>query len=160
MKTIKEIYNLLKKHWVLTCVFIIVFIIAFYPEGKTPTQYSNYTQVSEEAVPVTPSTPDIQELISEVEAKTLTGRDYIYAQATIDFIKKYPWYEKMPINTQEYLIVYDLDKSSFRIVLKMSPTSPESQKNAAINSALQDIKSIGADSTKYYTVFEQPAKNP
>jgi hypothetical protein len=152
MKILINTYNLIKRHWVLVCIFIIVIVTAFYP-GKTPEQHPGYIRIKEENIPVTSSVPDMQQLMKAVKEQSPVEGDYIYMQSTIKFSQKYPWYQKIPIETGEYIIIYDLDKDSFRIMLKISEIAPESQKNSAINRALQDIKNIGADPKNYYVTF-------
>lgn len=81
-----------------------------------------------------------------------TTNDYVFGQSYIQFLDKNPWYVYLPINTDQYTVVYDFDKKSFRIRIKIATT--DVQKNDLVTQVLAKLKSIGvtADPIPYYVL--------
>lgn len=97
------------------------------------------------------TTPFTDEQIKE-EGDLQTQGDLDFTEAYKEFLKNYPWYQKLPIETFEYRIVYDFETSSFRIRFRIKPQSEE-QKTAIIDRALESLKKIGVkEPIKYYTI--------
>lgn len=69
-------------------------------------------------------------------------------------LKEYPWFPKLPVVTDQFVIVYDFEKQSFRIRLKMPSSSLESSKSQAIQRAREAIKEIGGDENNYHILYE------
>lgn len=70
--------------------------------------------------------------------------DYYYAQTEAEFYQEYPWYQQLPIVTDEYTIVYDFSQKLFRVRLK-DPNISDQEKVEVMNKALKDIQEIGID---------------
>ena len=71
-----------------------------------------------------------------------------------EFFEKYPWWDKLPIETEEYSIYYILPKESFRIRLKISKDSPQELIDDLTNKALEEIKKIyEKEPIPYYVVY-------
>lgn len=80
--------------------------------------------------------------------------DLIFGKAFAEFIQKYPWYRQLPIDNENYTIVYDFEKKAFRIRLKIQTKTPE-EKDAIVKQALADLKEIGIDTkVANYDVLE------
>ena len=78
--------------------------------------------------------------------------DLEYGEAFKKFAEQYPWYLSLPIERNEYRIVYDFEESSFRIRLKLVPTDAETEKKI-IDRALEEIRKLGIkDPIPYYVV--------
>lgn len=150
-----DIFNVIKKikkRWV---VFATAGILLFLLIGtkNTNTKVDRYSQFS---TTKPSSEPEAQQHnLTQEELKNLVEGDLEYSKKVEIFKQKYPWYNKIPIERDSYTIVYDYDISSFRIRLKMKQTSPESQRNEAVNKALKDISDIGGDVTNYYILFTE-----
>lgn len=81
--------------------------------------------------------------------------DLAFGERYEDFLKNYPWYQSLPIEKNEYRIVYDFEKKSFRIRFKI--TTSEDQKELIVKTALEDIKKIGVkDPVNYYIIDVEP----
>jgi hypothetical protein len=144
------IKTIFRKYW---WAFVIVLCLVFLslPSGKPAnenipstyikTQDTGGTNLDEsESEPTQVSQETFQKLY-EGEVRYNSKLKEIYA--------KYTWYQKIPIETDLYFIVFDFEKESFRIrykegVNKNNPT--------ILEQALQDIKNIGADPSKYYVI--------
>lgn len=101
------------------------------------------------------TTPFTPEQISQ-EGQKQTSADLAYNEAYKEFLVKYPWYPRLPIETKEYRIVYDFEKESFRIRLLVPTKTPE-EKKSLIQKALENLKKIGVEEpVVYYEVDYQP----
>jgi len=88
----------------------------------------------------------------EKEGKLQAEGDLAYNEATKNFIEKNPWYTNLPIETNDYRIVYDYDKEMFRIRFLQEQTDEEKIKTI-IEDALDKLERAGAKKPiKYYTV--------
>jgi hypothetical protein len=93
-----------------------------------------------------------EELNSQVRQQAQD--DLIFGEAYSEFLQKYPWYRSLPINKDNYIIVYDFDEKAFRIRLKIKPETP-TEKNEIVNQALTDLQEIGIDTkVANYEVLE------
>ncbi|NMB91717.1 hypothetical protein GYA37_02630 [candidate division WWE3 bacterium] len=79
--------------------------------------------------------------------------DYEHAEAIKELLKEYPWYSKLPIDNNEYTIVWDLDIEKFRIRLKIPETSPQESKDSLIAKAVEDIKTLTGEDFQKYTYY-------
>ena len=78
--------------------------------------------------------------------------DLEYGEAFKKFAEEYPWYLSLPIERNEYRIVYDFEENSFRIRLKLIPVDEETEKKV-IAQALEEIRKLGIkDPIPYYVV--------
>ncbi|GEM_PF-3082201 len=82
--------------------------------------------------------------------------DFLFAQEEKKFYETHPWYSKLPIETADYVIVYNFEKNAFRIRLTLGDGVLGAELKAAENRALQDLENIGVDLKKYdyYVVTE------
>ncbi len=114
--------------------------------------------VPEEQTPkedvVTPTTSPI----SKIQPVEYIANDFEFAEYWKNIYKEYPWYEKLPIETDEYRLLWVIQEESFRIRLKISENSPQEQKDKIINQALEDIQDITGESYKnfpYYVLYTE-----
>lgn len=149
--------KLLKKFKLIIIVLLgavlIIVLLFSNDKGKQP------------EVPVSPfiTTPEkkteipvvtVSPTMTSEEAKQLSQNDIKFSEGMQNFLKEYPWYTKLPIENSSYRVVYDLDKKSFRVRLKISSTSPKSQQDSLVAQAIQDAKNKGIDiGTNYYILF-------
>ena len=88
----------------------------------------------------------------EKEGKLQAEGDLAYNEATKNFIEKNPWYTSLPIETNDYRIVYDYDKEMFRIRFLQEQTDEEKIK-IIIEDALDKLEKAGAKKPiKYFTI--------
>jgi hypothetical protein len=148
--------RLLKKFkFVLIALLGIVLVAAFVfslkgEQSEVPVAPFITTPEQKSATP----TLSVPQTMTPQQVQQQTQDDIKFSDGVQSFLKDYPWYTKLPIDNSSYRIVYDLDKSSFRIRLKISSTSPKSQQDLLIARAIQDAKSKGIDiGTNYYILF-------
>lgn len=119
-----------KKIYIIFGILSIIFLIwIFILKSNTNTVTTTN--------PVIPTiSPIIETLPNDLE----------FSRGLTDLHEKYPWYSKLPIENEDYRIIYDFDTNSFRI--RLLTESTEIIKNAALN----NLKSIGVDITitSYY----------
>lgn len=96
--------------------------------------------------------PFTQEQIEEEGAKQTAG-DLAFGEAYKEFLQKNPWYVRIPIENTSYRIIYDFEKQSFRIRLKIPPINKEQEKTL-IERALSDLKKIGVKEPINYYVLQ------
>lgn len=96
--------------------------------------------------------PFTQEQIEEEGAKQTAG-DLAFSEAYKEFLQKNPWYIRIPIENTSYRIIYDFEKQSFRIRLKIPPINKEQEK-ILIERALSDLKKIGVREPINYYVLQ------
>lgn len=128
---------------------IAVAILVWSARSKNVTTPSNYNK-SIETLETKPEAVTIEESSAPGEG------DVRFSQALEAINNKYPWYKYMPINTNEYLIVWELDKEQFRIRLKISSKSPQNTKDMLISKALSNLKEVLNDDLnkyKYYILY-------
>ncbi len=85
-------------------------------------------------------------------SSTIEG-DASFSKVMSSIYDKYPWYKNMPINTDGYFIVWDLEKSQFRIRLKASSESSQSNKDALLSEALRHLKSVVNEDFSNYQYY-------
>lgn len=89
----------------------------------------------------------------EIKPVEYISNDFEYAKYWKDIYEEYPWYGKLPIEKEEYRLLWVLEEKSFRIRLKISENSPQEQKNKLINQALEDIQELTGESYKNYPYY-------
>jgi len=89
------------------------------------------------------------------DARTQAEDDFLFAEAEKEFYQTYPWYAHLPIETSEYVIVYNFEKEAFRIRLTLGENALGAEIEAAKNRALDSLEAIGIDlnTYKYYVVI-------
>lgn len=96
--------------------------------------------------------PFTQKQIEEEGAKQTAG-DLAFSEAYKEFLQKNPWYLRIPIENTSYRIIYDFEKQSFRIRLKVPPVNKEQEK-ILIERALSVLKKIGVKEPINYYVLQ------
>ena len=121
-----------KKIYTIIGGIVIILIILIITVLKTKDTASPITS------PIIPTaTPTIEVLPNDLE----------YSRGLTELHKKYPWYSKLPIETEDYRIIFDFDKESFRIRILSEPTS-------VIKKAATDyLTRIGVDLNKFSYYF-------
>lgn len=98
----------------------------------------------------TASTPHAQLIES---GNKQVSDDYQFSQALQNFLKVYPWYKYLPIETGDYRIVYDFQNNQFRIRILKKGVSDAEQKSI-VNNALESLKKIGVPEPISYYVLK------
>ncbi len=99
------------------------------------------------------STPFTDEIISK-EGALQSVDDLIFNEAFENFIDNYPWYIHLPIENNQYHIVYDFERKSFRIRILVLALDPK-QEEVLIENAIEDLKEIGlVEPINYYVIKE------
>jgi len=104
-------------------------------------------QAQEESYPTDP----------EEGAQPQAALDMEYAKQVEEFFRKYPMFEFLPIETEEYRIVYSIEQEKYRIRIKKPEKElSEQQKQKIIKEALQNIKDKGEiGEIQYYVLYEE-----
>ncbi len=71
---------------------------------------------------------------------------------------KYPFLSKMPILGDKFIVLFDLEKAQFRIVLKIPDTSTKEEQEKVTQDALNTMRKGFLEPYKYggyYTVFDK-----
>ncbi len=89
-----------------------------------------------------------QEQVEE-EARQQAADDFLVAEAEKEFYETYPWYTSIPIETDDYVIVYNFEKESFRVRLTLGENPLGAQIEAAKTRALDSLEAIGVDLNVY-----------
>lgn len=94
-----------------------------------------------------------QEVMEQVTQQGKDDTEFSEAQQAIR--REYSWYDSLPIETEEYTIVYDYRREEFRIRLKISQNSPAELINDLTQKALLNLETIGVNPVEsgYYVVF-------
>jgi hypothetical protein len=118
-------------------IIIIVVIVLQHPSPKPSTS-------------PTPSPTSQPSGTPGSQGNQVLPNDLKYGQQLNAITQQYPWYPKLPVETKDYLIVFDFDKQMFRIRIKYSPVTSAEAKTFT-QSALNDLKNIGVqEPIKYY----------
>lgn len=84
------------------------------------------------------------------EGRQQAEDDFLFAQSEKEFYETYPWYSKLPIETDDYVIVYNFEKKAFRIrLLTLGEDALGAEIEATKNRALDSLEAIGVDLNKY-----------
>ena len=147
---LKLVLEIFKKHkWIVIAgVCLVLLLLSFTKTGEVRNTPATYTKTTEDID--TQKVQQENEIINispEEMRQTIVG-DSVFNNNVQIFYTKYPWYKKIPIETEKYFIVYDFEKTSFRIRFKGGVDVNDAE---VLKSALEDIRKIGADPTRYYT---------
>lgn len=95
------------------------------------------------------------EVLAE-ELQQQTEGDLLFAEEERKFYQENPWYSKLPIVTTDYTIVYDFEKTAFRIRLTLPTGSTDAKIAQTKLTSLQELGKIGVDPTSegYYFLPE------
>ena len=93
------------------------------------------------------------------EGELQSQDDFEYGEAFKEFAQRYPWYLSLPIERNEYRIVYDFEENSFRIRLKLVPANAETEKKI-IDAALEEIRKLGIKDPIAYNVVKETTPEP
>lgn len=90
------------------------------------------------------------ELLGDVEDMIKVGEQQEEIEA------KYPWYYDLPIENDNYVILWDWEKEQFRIALKVDREIEQSARDKIIQDAITDIEELTDLDIKeddYYIMF-------
>lgn len=130
-------------------------IVSFKQDLKSDTNYDLVIKYNNEIIHEFSfqSTPFTDEIISE-EGFLQSIDDLIFSEAFEEFINDYPWYVNLPIEKDQYHIVYDFERKSFRIRI-FTPDLDSNQEDALLENAINDLKEIGlVEPINYYVIKE------
>lgn len=81
--------------------------------------------------------------------------DVIFAEDQKEWYQNNPWYAELPIVTNGYTIVYDVEEKSFMIRLTLKEDATSTEVSAVKREALDDLEDIGANpNTQGYYFIE------
>jgi len=135
-----------KKLIILGCVSLISVIIIF-----VILRISN--QINK--APNTPSPSPSSQPSPTAGVSNLQGElpnDMQFNQTLTDINKQYPWYSKLPIDTNEYHIVYDFTENKFKIRIKTPMTT--NQIETFTQKAVSSLQKIGVEAPINYYVLD------
>jgi len=110
-------------------------------------------EIKKEPEKVKPTTEE--ELTEESDKKQeQSALDMEYTQQVKEFYEAYPMFEFLPIETEDYRVVYSVEKDKYRIRIKKNSNEiTEQEKQILVNKALKDIKQAGEEGEiKYYVL--------
>jgi hypothetical protein len=110
------------------------------------TPKSKEDESTENNMPISSKYVDWREMIkNEVE----------FSNTLSEINQKYPWYEKLPINNDRYIILWSIEEEEFRILCKISETAPENEKGVMIEEARKIVEEISGENIENfkYEVF-------
>jgi hypothetical protein len=120
----------------VSLVSIIFIIAAIYKSNKKQVPPPSQTPQGSPS----PSTKILQNDLPD---------DMSFNKSLLNLNEQYPWYSKLPIDTDSYHIVYDFSEAKFRIRLKKTISSNQIEK--VVQDAMSDLKKIGVpEPIKYY----------
>jgi len=136
--------------YILTLALVLLLIIGIYflysrrnqKENTTlivPTPNISITGIQEQSISPTLT----QEEVSQLESDKEFG---IWTQELYD---SYPWYDKLPLQSEKYFVYFDINQKKF-IASIYSPNEQDGIKNEII---LQ-FKDLGIDYEKYEIIWE------
>jgi hypothetical protein len=107
-------------------------------------------------------TAALADKISEKDLSKKQGEeDAVFADLEKNFLKKYPWYKKIPPRNDTYYIGFSSTENKFIADLypkKDSSMSTDAQVNQLKTIVLDKLKSIGVDTSKFeivWTIYSQ-----
>jgi hypothetical protein len=138
--------NIKKKLIILGCaslIFILLIFVFLYTSGSKnkPINTPNPSPGSQPSP--TTSTSNLQSDLPD---------DTQFNQSLTDINKQYPWYSKLPIDTNKYHVVYDFTENKFKIRIKNSMTT--SQIETTTQEALSNLRKIGVKTPIDYYVLD------
>lgn len=147
-KTLKKILLVLIG---ITSIIIIIWSSRLKPSTSEP-NYSKSIDTSntQPAVEIVTNNNSDQKYEVPVEG------DILFSLALEEIYSKYPWVKKMPIETNEYRIIWELDRNRFRIRLKISSNSPQNVKDMVLSKALNNLREVVQDDLsnhEYYVLY-------
>ncbi|MBI2430788.1 MAG: hypothetical protein HYV39_02130 [Candidatus Levybacteria bacterium] len=132
----------------LSTVSILFIIVLFnYFTKKTinqPPLLQNPTPTTFIPINTTPSIED--------QLKIQTQSDKKFSDWQKDIYKNYPWYNSLPLQTDNYFVYFDLDEKKFIAYLYPKTSSKASLEEQVIsfkNEIITQLGVLGADSSKY-----------
>lgn len=84
--------------------------------------------------------------------ETIRG-DLSFSRALEDTHRRYPWYSKLPIDNNEYMIIWDIEQQLFKILIKVKSDSDEILKTNLTNKAVADLTRITDGDTRDYEIL-------
>jgi hypothetical protein len=143
---------------ILLVVFLAVLSLSRKTKPPPPTPPTSSPQTSPrppgfDLTPLTPiasPTPEQQQQLNQQ-----TEDDINYSETLKQLYQQSPWLKKLPIETNNYRLVYDFETSSFRIRILTIPSSPEELETIK-QTALNHLQSIGVDTTIQPYYFLEP----
>jgi hypothetical protein len=143
------------KMYILGFLFLILLVLisSFYLGGKgNIAEFSReYREKSTDKITTVSESAAVS--FEEDLQKTYEG-DRDFAAALNEHVTNNPWYSEIPIEKEEYVIVYDFEHVSFRIRLKGQESSyTDEMKDLYTESALKDIENLGISGFDHYIKY-------
>ena len=143
-----------KQYWLTSKSYAFVPNLFFMPNTRYTVKVLYADQTLTEFIFTT--RPDSDQTALEKIAIEQSKEDYEFSESTKKLLTEKPWYTKLPIETDEFVIVYDFDKEAFRIRLKILASSSVEQIEGLKEKALEALAKIGVNmqKTHYYVLFK------
>ncbi len=174
LKNITQKFNNNKIAVTVTFLILVIFLLvsSIFEKNKGDNVMPNYSYKEEENKNRVENISDKENSGVEENADEFTNKEQgtvkdsdfkeiIKGEVTFsnwlkEIYTKYPWYGEFPISTDEYTIIWDLEYSKFRVIIKTSETSPRDLKDKFIANAIESIKEIVGDNfnqDSYYIIY-------
>ncbi|MFH1648655.1 MAG: hypothetical protein ABIA11_02935 [Patescibacteria group bacterium] len=116
--------------------------------NTTKTEPGTFTTVKDEEKTDTTETP----------IENLETPSYYEVSEALDFLTEYPWYRDLPVETDMYIISWNLDREEFRLRLKIPENSSQETINTYTQSAVAGLKELTGelfDKYTYYIMYQE-----
>lgn len=121
-------------------LFIILIIVSLLSVVFIVTKINKNKKTSVSNTTPTPSTQYVE-----------LPNDDSFNKSLENLNQQYPWYSKLPIETDKYRVVYDFTEKKFRIRIKKELIN--SQMDEVVQSAIDNLKTIGVTEPVNYYIF-------
>lgn len=102
------------------------------------------------------TTVAVEQTTNEDQIKAQSEADQNYAKAALEQQEKYPWLDKLPIQSSSYFVYFEIANGKFTAELyprSSSSQSIESQTEQLKREVTQKINTLGPDATKYEIIW-------
>lgn len=103
-------------------------------------------------IPVTTSAPTSSPTTLEDQLRLQTQADVNYAELQDKVLKEFPWYNNLPLQKDDYFVLFDLSKKAFRAKIypqKSSSVPIDDQVKSYQQEIVEKLKALGVDTSVY-----------
>ena len=104
------------------------------------------------STPFIPATPPPAASNQNIQLQRQTQADINYINAQNQVLSDYPWYNDLPLQADNYFVLFDLSTKSLRAKIypqRSSSTSVDDQVKLYTAEILEKLKQVGIDTTLY-----------
>lgn len=132
-------------------ILIIVFILNINTNQQTQTLPDTPDNTSTDNIQARQTREDVINPTTE-ELKTLLRQqadsDAAFSDGALMLANEFPWFNKLPLETSQYKVVYDYELQQFRVRIK-----PGVSESVAVQNAVKALNEIGVQDPTYYVLF-------